>query len=70
MARRKGFGNPLSKALGEVLDKVAPEVVDSIMDIAGGPSKRRKSPTSRSSRSTDWATRAPAPAPTRSSKRR
>lgn len=61
MAKRKGFGNPLSKTLGKVIDKVAPEVLDSAMDVAGGPSKSRKGSSSSSGRSTDWATRVPAP---------
>jgi hypothetical protein len=60
MAKRKGFGNPLSKTLGKVIDKVAPEVLDSAMDVGTGPRKAKKSTSSSSSRS-DWATRAPAP---------
>jgi hypothetical protein len=61
MSRSKGFGNPLSKALGKAVDKVAPEVLDSVMDIAAGPGKAKKGSSSSSGRSTDWATRAPAP---------
>ena len=60
MAKRKSFGNPFSKTLGKVIDKVAPEVLDSAMDVASGPGKSKKSSTSSSGRSTDWATRAPA----------
>ena len=67
MARNKGFGNPLSKTLGKVLDKVAPEVLDSVMDIAAGPGKSKKGSSPSATRSTDWHTRAPAPA--RTSKR-
>ena len=67
MAKRKGFGNPFSKTLGKMIDKVAPEVLDSAMDAATGPGKSKKGSTSSSGRSTDWATRAPAP--TRSRKR-
>ena len=48
-----------------MIDKVAPEVLDSAMDVATGPGKSKKSSTSSSGRSTDWATRAPAPARTR-----
>jgi len=65
MAKRKGFGNPLSKTPGEVIDKVAPEVLDSAIEFATGPSKVKKGPTSSSGPSTDWATRVPAPARTR-----
>jgi len=61
MAKRKGFGNPLTKTLGKVIDKVAPEVLDGAMDVAGGPKKSKKSSTSSSSSSTDWHTRVPAP---------
>ena len=61
MARSKGFGNPLSKTLGKVLDKVAPEVLESVMDIGAGPAKSKKGSSPSSSRSTDWHTRAPAP---------
>ena len=61
MSRSKGFGNPLSKALRRVVDKVAPEVLDSVMDIGAGPGKSKKSSSSSSGRSTDWHTRAPAP---------
>lgn len=61
MAKRKSFGNPFSKTLGKVIDTVAPEVVDSALDVATGPGKSKKNPTSSSGRSTDWATRAPAP---------
>jgi len=61
MAKRKGFGNPLSKALGKVLDEVAPEVLDSTVDVLSGPKKTKKgSSSSSSARSTDWATRVPA----------
>ena len=60
MARRKSFGNPLSKTLGKVIDKVAPEVLDSAMDVATGPKKSKKSTTSASAGSTDWHTRGPA----------
>jgi hypothetical protein len=59
MARRKGFGNPLSKALGKVLDEVGPEALDSFMDVATGPKKSKKESPSSSTRSTDWATRVP-----------
>jgi hypothetical protein len=62
MARRKGFGNPLSKTLGKVIDKVAPEMLDSALDVANGPKKSKGgSSTSSSGRSTDWHTRVPAP---------
>jgi len=61
MAKRKGFGNPLSKALGKVLDEVAPQVLDGTMDVVAGPKKTKKGPSSSSARSTDWATRVPAP---------
>jgi hypothetical protein len=61
MSRSRGFGNPLSKTLGKMIDKVAPEVVDSFMDIASGPGKSRTPSTPSAARSTDWATRAPAP---------
>jgi hypothetical protein len=58
MARRKSFGNPLSRILGEVLDKVGPELVDSFMDVANGPTKTgQKGSASSSTRSTDWHTR-------------
>ena len=60
MSRRKGFGNPLSKTLGKVIDKVAPEVLDSFLDVAHGPDKKKNTTSSSSSRSTDWATRVPA----------
>jgi hypothetical protein len=60
MSRSKGFGNPLSKTLGKVIDKVAPEVLDSFLDVANGPDKKKNSVGSSSSRSTDWATRVPA----------
>lgn len=65
MSRRKSFGNPLTKMLGEALDKVAPQVVDGIVDIATGPKKGRKgsdappSASASSSETTDWHTRAP-----------
>ncbi len=59
MARRKGFGNPLSKALSKVLDEVGPEALDSFMDVATGPKKSKKESPSSSTRSTDWATRVP-----------
>jgi len=59
MARRKGFGNPLSKALSKVLDEVGPEALDSFMDVATGPTKTKKESPSSSTRSTDWATRVP-----------
>jgi hypothetical protein len=58
---RKGFGNPLSKALGKVLDEVAPEVLDGTMDVVTGPKKTKKSSSPSSARATDWATRVPAP---------
>ena len=61
MSRRKGFGTPLSKTLGKVIDKVAPEVLDSFLDVANGPDKKKNSTSSSSSRSTDWHTRVPAP---------
>ncbi len=61
MSKRKGFGNPLSKALGKVLDDVAPKALDSFLDVANGPKKSKKGSTSSSARSTDWHTRAPAP---------
>lgn len=58
MARRKSFGNPLSRMVGEVLDKVGPEVVDNFMAVVNGPSKDAKKDSSTSStRSTDWHTR-------------
>ncbi len=41
MSRGKGFGNPLSKTLGKVIDKVAPEVLDSFLDVATGPDKKK-----------------------------
>ena len=65
MTKRKGFGNPLSKTLGKVIDKVAPEMLDSALDVATGPGKGKKEPTPSSGRSTDWATRVPAPARSR-----
>jgi hypothetical protein len=62
MAKRKSFGNPLTKALGKVLDEVAPELLDGAMDVATGPNKGGPKKSSASSaRSTDWATRVPAP---------
>jgi hypothetical protein len=61
MAKRKGFGNPLTKALGKVLDEMAPQVLDGAMDVATGPKKSAKKSSSSSVRSTDWATRVPAP---------
>lgn len=62
MAKRKGFGNPLSKALGKVIDEVAPQVLDGTMDVVTGPKKpKRGSSSSSSAGSTDWATRVPAP---------
>ena len=61
MARRKGFGNPLSKTLGKVLDEVAPKVLDTTLDIANGPSKKKTTSGSSSAWGTDWATRVPAP---------
>ena len=60
MSRSKGFGNPLSKTLGKVIDKVAPEVLDSFLDVANGPSKKKDTTSSSSPRPTDWATRVPA----------
>ena len=65
MSRGKGFGNPLSKTLGKVIDKVAPEVLDSFLDVAHGPDKKKNTTSSSSSRSTDWATRVPATSRTR-----
>jgi hypothetical protein len=65
MARRKGFGNPLSKTVGKVLDQVAPEVLDSFLDVANGPKKCKDSSASSSGGSTDWHTRVPAPPRTR-----
>ena len=59
MAKRKSFGNPLSKTLGKVIDKVAPEVLDGAMDVATGPSKTKKNSSSSSSARSDWATRVP-----------
>jgi hypothetical protein len=59
MAKRKGFGNPLSKALSKVLDEVAPEALDGFMDVATGPKKSKKGSPASSTRSTDWATRVP-----------
>ena len=50
MAKRRSFGNPLSKTLGKVLDKVAPEVLDGAMDVATGPSKTKKNSSSSSVR--------------------
>jgi len=61
MSRSKGFGNPLSKTLGKVIDKVAPEVLDSFLDVANGPDKKKNNAGASSTRSTDWATRVPAP---------
>ena len=61
MSRSKGFGNPLSKTLGKVIDKVAPEVLDSFLDVAHGPDKKKNGTSSSSARSTDWHTRVPAP---------
>jgi hypothetical protein len=55
------MGNPLSKTLSKLIDKVAPEVLDSTMDIATGPTKTKKASSSSSARATDWATRVPAP---------
>jgi hypothetical protein len=62
MTKRKSFGNPLSKALGKVLDEVAPQVVDGAMDVVTGPKKSKTSVSSSSTSSTDWHTRVPAPA--------
>lgn len=60
MARRKSFGNPFSKALGKVIDEVAPKALDSFMDVATGPKKGGQKPTTSSSGdSTDWHMRAP-----------
>ena len=65
MSRRKSFGNPLTKMLGEALDKVAPQVVDGIVDIATGPKKGGKKGSDDSasaaspSETTDWHTRGP-----------
>jgi hypothetical protein len=59
MARRKSFGNPLTRALSKALDKVAPEVVDGFLDVATGPKKGGTTSASSSTRSTDWATRVP-----------
>jgi hypothetical protein len=60
MSKRKSFGNPLTKALGKALDKVAPEIVDGVMDVATGPNKGTKNESSSSSADpTDWATRVP-----------
>jgi len=59
MARRKGFGNPLSKALSKVLDEVGPEALDGFMDVATGPKKSKKGSPTSSTPSTDWATRVP-----------
>jgi hypothetical protein len=60
MARRKSFGNPLTKLLGEALDKVAPEVVDGLLDVATGPKKGgKKDSSSSASDTTDWHTRGP-----------
>jgi hypothetical protein len=53
--------------LGKVIDKVAPEVLDSFLDVANGPDKKKNSTCSSSARSTDWHTRVPAT--TRSRKR-
>ena len=61
MAKRKGFGNPLSKALGKVLDEVAPHALDGVLDVATGPKKSKKGSASSSTDSTDWHTRVPAP---------
>jgi hypothetical protein len=55
------MGNPLTKTLGRVIDKVAPEVLDGTFDVVTGPTKTKKSSSSSSARSTDWATRVPAP---------
>jgi hypothetical protein len=60
MAKRKSFGNPLTKTLGKAIDKVAPEVLDGAMDVATGPKKSKTSSTS-SGPATDWHTRVPAP---------
>jgi hypothetical protein len=59
MSRSKGFGNPLSRSLGKMIDKVVPEVFETAFDVASGPKKSRTGPPPSSSRSTDWATRAP-----------
>jgi hypothetical protein len=55
------MGNPFTKSLAKVIDKVAPEVLDGAMDIATGPKKTKKSSSSSSAGSTDWHTRVPAP---------
>jgi len=60
MSRRKSFGNPLTKMLGEVIGKVAPVAVDGLLDVATGPKKGGTTgSTSSSTRSTDWHTRVP-----------
>jgi hypothetical protein len=55
------MGNAFTKSLAKVIDKVAPEVLDGVMDVATGPTKAKKSFSSSSVRSTDWHTRVPAP---------
>jgi hypothetical protein len=60
MAKRKSFGNPLSKTFGKVIDKVAPEALDGVMDVFAGPKKTPTKSSSSPARSTDWHTRAPA----------
>ena len=51
----------MSKTLGKVIDKVAPEVLESVMDVASGPGKAKKGSNPSSTRHTDWHTRVPAP---------
>jgi hypothetical protein len=55
------MGNPFTKSLAKMIDKVAPEVLDGVMDVATGPEKTKRSSSSSSARSTDWHTRVPAP---------
>ena len=55
------MGNPFTKSLANVIDKMAPEMLDGAMDIATGPKKTKKISSASSARSTDWATRVPAP---------
>lgn len=63
MGKRKKGGNPLTKSLSRLINeaggKAGGEVLDGVLEVATGSSRKKKSSTS-SDRSTDWATRAPA----------
>ena len=59
MPKRKSRGNPLTKGLSRLIDKVGSEVVDGALDVATGHGKGKKESPSADT-STDWHTRAPA----------